>query len=504
MKQAEFSRIAVLGAIFLLAACGSKKESAEGFRTADEASSGAAVFTPAPRWEKTVALISRRTGSDAEQALLDDFGQSAADRLRGVRVPRWTSDMPAAATDVKADLVLDCGVRISGDTAIWDLSLVDPASKRSVWNETSRIPVEEFERAAEAAAERAAALAGAGGGVPVKDAVSGFPEKSLFLIYLRARAAEASGTRQGIDSAVRDYKAVLRRDSTFSPAWRGLGRAYLDIIQTGLDRNRVWPELAKDAALRSLRIDSTDGRARALLGRIEAERGDFRAAVREAKRATADRPNDPEAWILLGQAEGQGLAVYGPAIDAFRRALELDPASVEAASSLAVLLAGSGRTGEAAAVLERGLLISPESPMLRTVLALVRLVAGEIPEARAEIDKALSSAGEDPFVRVIHAMILARSGEKDAALGEVTLRVEPHAGNMASLHVSIAAVYALLGRNGTAVESLEKALNFGYIDYPWLSRDPHFDGMRKDSRFIDCMKRLKAAWEEASRPENQT
>ncbi|MBN2201246.1 tetratricopeptide repeat protein, partial [bacterium] len=464
MKQTCLGRMAALGAVILLASCGHKKEPAEGFRAATEESPAASVLVPAPRWTKTIALIGRETGSGAEQALFDEFGRSVADRLKGFRVPRWASDMPASATDVKADLLLDCGVRISGDTAVWDLSVVDPASKRSVWNQSSRLPVEEFERAAEAAAGRAAALAGTGGDAPAGDAGSGFPEKSLFLICLRAGAAGASGTRQGIDSAVRDYKTVLRQDSTFLLAWRGLGRAYLDIVLTGLDRNRVWPELAKDAALRALRIDSTDGRARVLLGRIEAERGDFRAAVREAKRAAADRPNDPEAWILLGQAEGQGLADYEPAIDAFRRALELDPASVEAASSLAVLLTGSGRAKEATNVLKRGLLLDPESPMLRTVLSLTRLVAGDIPEARAEIGEALSSAGEDPFVHAIHAMILARSGEMDAALEEVTLRVEPYAGNMASLHVSVAAVYALLGRNGTAVESLEKALNFGYID----------------------------------------
>ncbi|MDM7925809.1 MAG: tetratricopeptide repeat protein [bacterium] len=504
MKPARLSKTAAAGLILLAAACGPKKEPAEGFRTATEESPAAAVSVPAPRWTKTIALNRQETGSDAERALFDEFGSSVADRLRGFRVPRWSRGMRAGAADVKADLLLDCGVRISGDTAIWNLNLVDPASRRSVWNESLRIPVEEFERAAGTAAERAAALAGDSGDVPDREAVSGFTDKSLFLVYLRARTAGASGTRQGIDSAVRDYKAVLRQDSTFSPAWRGLGRAYLDITRFGLDRNRVWPELAKDAALRALRIDSTDGRARTLLCRIEAERGDFRAAVREAKRAVADKPNDSEAWILLGQVEGQGLAVYSPAIDAFRRGLELDPGSVEAASGLAVLLTGSGRAKEATDVLKRGLVLAPESPMLRTVFSLTRLYAGELDEARAEIGKALSSAGEDPFVRVIHAMLLARSGEKDAALGEVTLRVEPYAGNMASLHVSIAAVYALLGRNGTAVESLEKALSFGYIDYPWLSFDPHFDGLRGDSRFIDCMKRLKTAWEEVSRPENQT
>lgn len=498
MKQACLRRIAALGAVILLASCGSRKEPAEGFRTATEDSPATATFVPAPRWTKTIALNRLETGSAAEQALFDEFGRSVADRLKGFRVPRWSRGMPAGATDVKADLLLDCGARIVGDTAMWDLSVLDPASRRSVWNESFRIPVEEFDRAAGTAAQRAATLAGTGGEVPAGESVSRFPEKSLFLIYLRARTAGASGTRQGIDSAVRDYKTVLRQDSLFAPAWRGLGQAYLDIIRTGQDRNRVWPELAKDAALRALRIDSTDGRARTLLGRVEAERGDFRAAVREARRAVADRPNHADAWILLGQTEGQGLARYEPAIAAFRRALDLDPASAEAASGLAVLLTGSGREKEAIDVLKRGLVLAPESPMLRTVLALTRLYAGELPEARAEIGKALSSAGEDPFVRVIYAMILARSGDKDAALGEVTLRVEPYAGNIASLHVSIAAVYALLGRNGTAVESLEKALSFGYIDYPWLSFDPNFAGLRQDPRFQDCMKRLKAAWEEAS------
>jgi Flp pilus assembly protein TadD len=504
MKPARLSKTTAAGLLLFLAACGQKKEPAEGFRTATEESPAAAAFVPAPRWTKTVALICREAGSETEQALFDEFGQSVADRLEGFRVPRWTRDMPAGATEVRADLLLDGGVRISGDTAVWNLSLVDPASMHARWNETYRLPVGEFERVAEAAAFRAVVLAGAGKDARGPETISHFPGKSLFDIYLRARTAGAAGSRMGIDSAVRDYKTVLKQDSTFAPAWRGLGQAYLDVVRMGLDRNRVWPELAKDAALRALAIDSTDGRARTLLGRIEAERGYFRTAVLEARRASVDRPNNSEAWILLGQAEGQGLARYDPAMDAFMHGLELDPASVEAASGLAVLLAGSGRTKEAAAVLERGLLISPESSMLRTVLALVRFYAGELAEARAEIENALSSAGADPFVHAVNAMVLAASGDKDAALGEVTLRVAPHAGNIASLHVSVAAVYALLGRNGSAVESLEKALNFGYIDYPWLSGDPNFDGLRDDGRFKACMKRLKETWEVASGPENQT
>lgn len=486
----------------ILAGCAKKGEQVEGRRTASEEASATVAFAPGPSWTKTVAIVRPAGVAGIEAALYDEFEELFVDRLAGfqfLRVSRWPAGMPAAAAGVKPDLLLKESVSVSGWQTDWSDSLIRASTGRVEWADSFRVPIETVLRPADESASRAAFLMGAAEAGPnVRLHDLRFPSRESYLTYLDAVVRLETGGRENIDNAVSDLKDVLREDSSFAPAWRGLARAYLDIVRTGLSRNRVWPELAKDAAFRALAIDSTDGRARTLLGRIEAERGDFRAAVREARRAVADRPNHADAWILLGQAEGQGLARYEPAIAAFRRALELDPASVEAASGLAVLLTGSGREKEVIDVLKRGLLLAPESPMLRTVLSLTRLYSGEIPEARAEIGKALSYAGEDPFVRVIHAMILARSGEKDAALEEVTLRVEPYAGNFASLHVSIAAVYALLGRNGTAVESLEKALSFGYIDYPWMTFDPNFDGLRGDSRFIDCMKRLKAAWGEVS------
>jgi hypothetical protein len=88
-------------------------------------------------------------------------------------------------------------------------------------------------------------------------------------------------------------------------------------------------------------------------------------------------------------------------------------------------------------------------------------------------------------------MIQASTGKPDAALGEVTLQVEPYAGNDASLCTAVAAVYSLLGRNGLSMQWLEKAVSLGYRDFIWLSNDPNFNGIRKDPRFATLMEKLK-------------
>jgi tetratricopeptide (TPR) repeat protein len=488
-------------AIVLLLACAKDQKSVEGGRIASEAGPAAVAFGPGPAWTRSVAVLEPGDGTGLEKTLFDAFRESFVDRLSrypSLAVSRRSFAMPEEAFSGKPDLVLSTAVSLSGDTAAWSLSLADPAVKRVLWREAFRLPIERVTLAADAAALNAARLTGAGEDGSRPGERPAFPQRALFRTWLAAVAQMESGGREGFDIAVRDFKAVLAADSAFAPAWRDLSRAYLDIVTSGTDRNRVWPELAKDAALRALRIDSSDGLARTLLGRVEAERGDFRTAIREAKRAAADRPNHPDAWILLGQAEASGTARVGPAMDAFRRGLELDPASVDAASGLALLLTGGGRLEEAAGVLDRALLLTPGSTRLQTDLALVRLNSGDVPAAAAEIRTALSAAESDPFTAAVNAMILAASGKADEALGTVALGVDPYAGNNASLRVASAAVYAMLGRNGLAVASIEKALSLGYIDYPWMSKDPHFDGLRSDVRFQDCLKRLKSAWEAAS------
>jgi len=141
--------------------------------------------------------------------------------------------------------------------------------------------------------------------------------------------------------------------------------------------------------------------------------------------------------------------------------------------------------------------VNPEEPSLHSFLALSYFYQKKLKPASGEIEKGLQTQTAGPFPHAVLAMIQAASGRPDSALSEVTLRVEPYTEGDASLCSAAAAVYSLLGRNGLAIQWLEKAVSLGYEDFVWLSNDPNFDRMRNDPRFIGVLERVKEKWEKS-------
>ncbi len=59
----------------------------------------------------------------------------------------------------------------------------------------------------------------------------------------------------------------------------------------------------------------------------------------------------------------------------------------------------------------------------------------------------------------------------------------------------MAQVYALLRRPPDALDWLEHAVDAGFINYPFLTRDRLLDSIRSTDRFDRLMERVKREWE---------
>jgi Flp pilus assembly protein TadD len=55
---------------------------------------------------------------------------------------------------------------------------------------------------------------------------------------------------------------------------------------------------------------------------------------------------------------------------------------------------------------------------------------------------------------------------------------------------NLACSYALMGRREDAFESLAKAVDLGYSDRAWMSRDEDLVSLREDPRFIALLERV--------------
>jgi tetratricopeptide (TPR) repeat protein len=486
--------LACLAVLFF--SCQKKTESEEKRLAQQEAASPLAVL-PEANWNRTIAIFEPQGQSPIEKALFREFVRDFTSRLsavRFVRVALWPSRTALADTALAADATLDCRVRVrDSGTANWFLSIKKSGRSDAVWEFSPESPLQEVYGLSRRAAAQAALEFGIDTAVVIKKDVPPLTA-SLFGRYLEGRICLGEKTREKLGCAVRNFKEVLKTDSTLIQAWEGLADSYLDNFRNRWDVNRVWVQLAQDAAFRAMRLDSTRGDVRFLLAQVYVQWGDLRTAERETRRALELDPNLADAWSLLGDLAVQSRGQYDLALESYGRSLSLSPASIEAAAGESLVQMGLGRYADASRTLETALRTHPDEARLHSSLALAYHYQHSTTDALAEIRKGLDSEDVRPFSSAVFAMILASTGNLDGALEEVTLRVEPYAGGNAPLCTSVAAVYSLLKRNGLAVQWLEKAVSLGYRDFIWLSSDPNFDGMRQDQRFIELMRQIKTEW----------
>ena len=154
-------------------------------------------------------------------------------------------------------------------------------------------------------------------------------------------------------------------------------------------------------------------------------------AVAAADRALALRPTSSDAWVARGQLLSvpdrsyRSLLREDAVLQAFERAIALDPQSAEARHQCGARLLFRGQDSAAVAAFRHTLAIEPERPLTLAALALERVVAHSYSEARRWLDSALTV---DPTFAIGYAhrgMLAVQLGDlvQARADGEMALRV---------------------------------------------------------------------------------
>jgi tetratricopeptide (TPR) repeat protein len=218
------------------------------------------------------------------------------------------------------------------------------------------------------------------------------------------------------EEAVEYFQQAIELDPKLARAYVGLTESYLEQSQSsGLPPDEMVAR-ARAAANKALELDDRLAEAHVALGSVKWFENDFDAAEAAYQRALALNPNSVMAHLWYGELLGFELSRYEEALAFARKAVELDPLSLDAVLLLAEDLHFLGRFDEALTWYERLIEIDPGDAASYTQIGMHhRYVRGRVDEALVWMAKALALDPQNQFNLAVLAWQFLDLGDPDRA-----------------------------------------------------------------------------------------
>ena len=326
------------------------------------------------------------------------------------------------------------------------------------------------------------------------------PEAYSTTLQGKAKVTLEHATSEGeIRQAIELFQKAIERDSTYAPAWAGLGEALWMLAETGFEC--VAPAEVHDKAIaaaeRALELDPNlpdAHKARAVIA--FGGEWDLAKAQRHYERALELQPGYAAAHNLYGQMlSGMPLPHFGEARRHFDRARELDPLSPWNDINMIAWWQNQGRPEKALEECERARMRDPNLWTVRWQIGFVKLVLGRPSQAIPQFEAVLKPFSPDRPSSVLTPLGLAYglAGRRTDA-HRILAEMEQASRKRYISPFYLASVYSGLGRMDEAFRLLDRALE---QRTPYLvlctPLDPLSVALRRDPRwrpFIDRLRRL--------------
>jgi TolB-like protein/DNA-binding winged helix-turn-helix (wHTH) protein/tetratricopeptide (TPR) repeat protein len=282
------------------------------------------------------------------------------------------------------------------------------------------------------------------------------------------------------------FEDAIREDPNFALAYSGLADTYVYLAYDGAMPKEQAYVSAKKLVAKALELDNGNGEAWDTLGALNwSFDWDWDAADRAFSRAIALAPS----YSCAHEDRAVFLAFLGRRDEALAEIAKIDQldtgsSSAGSESSAYFHLRDYPRLIESS---KRGLILDPGDSAQHYYLGAGYEGAGRVQEAIAEYQKAMKTSDDlRPAVALAHAW--AAAGEKGKA--ETMLRGLEHNAKAMASPFTMATIYAGLGENDRALESLRKACAEKSLDAGSITSNFLLDGLRSDPRFQDLLHRV--------------
>jgi TolB-like protein/DNA-binding winged helix-turn-helix (wHTH) protein/lipoprotein NlpI len=435
-----------------------------------------------------VLPLSNLSGDPAQEYLADGLTEALITELARsmpLKVVSRTSAMAykgqkkplkTVAKELGVDVVVE-GALLRFDRRIRiSVQLVAAATDRHLWADTFERDAADALSLQEDVARAVVREMGVQGEAPAPGRARVDP--TAMRLYLEGRYFYS---RLDIDKAVDRLAQAVAKDPSFAAAEGSLAMVEVDLSFFRPPAETL--EKSRQAALRALAIEDGSAAYAALAGVKMFRDWDWAGAERDFRRAIALDPSSLEVRVLYSNLL-TAVGRYDEALAEGVRARERDPVSIFANLNMGWILTKARRYEAALVELRHTLELDPDFALTRHVLAWCYTHQGRFREAFVEFDR----AGRDPHDPLL-GFLYGAAGRRAEALAVARELVRKSKTRYVSPYL-IALPYLGAGDQEEAFRWLDRAFQERSSNLFLLKTDPWWDGIRADLRFQAYLRRM--------------
>lgn len=315
-----------------------------------------------------------------------------------------------------------------------------------------------------------------------------------FRAYIRGRAILDAKNPDNFEKAVDEFQKALALDPTFALPYAGLADASTrqGFQTSGPSAGELYSR-SKALANKALELDPETSEAYAALGTVKRIYDwDWAGAEADFKRAIQLNSNLARAHLgysLLLSCLGRG----DEALVEIKRAMEIDPLSIDVKSGYLTILEGRGEYSNALAQAQENVNFNKEYRRGMRGVATYLFHLGEYQKVIEISEKELPAKNSQEFVWLSLLVTAHHRSSQIEKRDERLKQLEALAKTDTKALFSLAENYAELGRFDEALSALEKCIDVREERMMWTKVEPRLAQLRGHARFGEILRRMNLA-----------
>ena len=318
----------------------------------------------------------------------------------------------------------------------------------------------------------------------------------VYECYLKAKQDLWKYTEDGLSRAEQILKNGLTLLGDHEILYTGLGQVYFQFHDSGIRQEEEYLYKLKDCIHKVFTLNANSANGYRLSGLLKMKKENTHEAYMDFKRAYEINPSDPVTLLWLSYILCFHLGQHSLVAPLKKKIMEIDPLTPANNCLAAYYYYMEGDFKKALMYMKKWYEMEPDSVVARWYVGLFMAINKEYKDAFNFIDNVYQENPEDFFSKLLLLLKYSLQKKRDEALALLTEEVKKVTWNDFQLPWFIADCYALIDEKEQSLKWIERAIEWGLINYPFLSEGDHFlENVRKEERFKKLMVEVKAKWE---------